>query len=178
MFKKSIVVLLLALLVGCSSKNGSPYNLTEGANLPEVKQYKVGVVNINLVKKYDNEKYPNQKALKELFVSKIKTELTKRAIFSENSKYVLNLDVEYRRIFMGEAFGMKSKFGGSRFKYKSDIKSKELQLGSYESSEFVATHGPFGAFWRAAKMYTGQTGIEEEVEDIEVYVKLVVDQLP
>ncbi len=176
MYKRLLGVVFTSFLIAsCSSsptKPNGPFHPYSSATVvqPYVgkKVYKLGTVDVILSKAVFNPKFPDQDALNQVFIEKLNRQLSESNLVGESQSeaLTLNVNIRYKRIFYGEAFGMNSSFAGSTFSYSSDLLVNGTSVGTFSHPEV-----------RVSKMTLSGTPKDEE-RDIDTYVNKIVDDLP
>jgi hypothetical protein len=175
------------LIVSCSSMPVkpsdpfAPYNSVASAQPYAAKKlYKLGRVNVDLYQVVVNHTFPDQDALSQLFIEKLNRQLVANNLLADGQSeaLTLNLDVRYKRIFAGEAFGMNKGFGGSTFSYSADLLVNGASVATKNSAELRTQFGLVGNLMNLGKMMTQSATTQDEERQIDVYVNEIVSALP
>lgn len=117
--KKSLIIGTMALmtaLTGCATTSKS------ATNQQSVAKMQVAPIKLNFKQKHHNPVFYDESTLQKLLTACIQDELSKAGKLSTDSTsptLVVNLD--YKRTYMGEAFGMKKSIGDVRFGFDYQI---------------------------------------------------------
>lgn len=172
-------------LVACSSnpaKNSpfAPYGLVDDSYqaFSSEKKYKLGTVDFELLQRVENKKFPTQEGLKEIFSSKIVSQLKEQGLYSADG-IALDVDMSYRRVFSGEAFGFSKGFSQSECEYTNTLLIKDNVVARYSPGKLLAIKkGIFGGLMQIGKAVTATGGTKDEEGQIDIYVKGIVSDLP
>lgn len=181
------VVFTSLLIASCSSsptKPNGPFYPYSSATVvqPYVgkKLYKIGTVNVLLNQVVSNPTFPNQDALSQMFTEKLNRQLSVNNLVGDGQSEVLTLDVDvrYKRIFAGEAFGMNKGFGGSTFSYSSNLLVNGTHLATNSMGEVRTQAGLVGNLMNIGKMMAQSASTQDEERQIDAYVNKIIDDLP
>lgn len=185
------IILLLTIfmgLFGCSSAPKQapnpfvPYQLVnpEKATYAGKKIYRLGTVKVTLDQMHVNERFPDAKGLEQIF-SAMLTERLERvgALAAQGDEAIkLDLDIRYKRIFFGEAFGLSKGFASSTFSYNSDLTCGETTCASFRSYEYFANKGLAGNLLKIGKQLTMTGSPDDELSEIAIYADGVMENIP
>ncbi|MGO2340175.1 MAG: hypothetical protein ACTH5M_06225 [Psychrobacter sp.] len=139
-------------LVGCTTTS----SLNTKSNV-SVAKMKVDSINVTLRQKYDNPVFYSQADIEQYLSNCLVTELSKEGKYQANANAGLDIDVDYRRIYSGEAFGMQKSIGSPEIAYSYQVISDNKILQQNEEKELFVNAGLLGNF-----NYVGNTEKEDE----------------
>lgn len=188
MLRIIVIFAAMAGLFGCSSapvkapNPFAPYQLQnpEKATYSAKKTYKIGTINVALDQMRVNEKFPDKKGLEQIFSAMLINKLENAGYLAaaDSPAIELNVDIKYKRVFFGEAFGLSKGFATSTFSYDSDLKCDEQICARYSSAELFANKGVFGNLLKVGKQLSMTGGPEDELSEIAMYVNEIMENLP
>ncbi|PYE38005.1 hypothetical protein [Psychrobacter fozii] len=152
--KKSLLPLLL--IAGLASGCATTSTLSTKDNV-SVAKVKLDSVNVNLNQKYDNPVFYSQADIEQYLSKCLVAELSKEGKYQTNAKASVNINIDYRRIYSGEAFGMQKSIGSPEIAYSYKVISDNKILQQNEEKELFVNAGLLGNF-----NYVGNTEKEDE----------------
>ena len=187
MFKKIVLMSVSLFLVACSSNPTktspfAPYGLVDDSyqEFSSEKKYKLGSVDFELLQRVENEKFPTREGLKEIFSSNIVAQLKEQNLYSDDG-ITLDVDMSYRRVFSGEAFGFSKGFAQSECEYTNELLIEDNVVARHSPGKLLAIkQGWFGfaGLLQIGKTITATGGTKDEEGQIDIYVKRIVSDLP
>lgn len=188
MFRFAFAFIVLVGLAGCSSapvkspNPFEPYTLKspEQAAYSGKKIYRLGSVKVKLDQSKVNEKFPDEEGLQQIFTAMLTEKLERGGYLAPTGQegIELNFDINYKRTYMGEAFGFSKGFAGSTFSYNSDLKCGEQVCASYTSPTLIVNGGLFGNLAKIGKQLSLTGSPEDELSEIAVYVNEMAANIP
>lgn len=182
------LALMGVLLAGCASspKTPNPYApyraLEAAATAAPVarKAYRIGKVDVKLQQAVVNPAFPDEAGLEEVFTALLQKGLESRGLLAAPDDQALEIDVDinYQRVFMGEAFGFAKGWASSEFDYASRLNRDGMPLADYRSQRYVVNKGLAGNLLKIGKQLTATAGPADEQAELAVYAATMVEQLP
>ena len=139
-------------MVGCATTSK-----LSTANNVSVAKLDVGTIKVNLTQKYNNPTFYSQAEIEQYLNQCMTSALTKQGKYQPNAPAHLNLTVDYKRVYAGEAFGMKKSIGNPWVGYRYQIVSNQQVLQQQQKENLIATAG-----FLDSMNYTGKTDKEDE----------------
>lgn len=143
MLKRPFVytIFIATLMTGCATIS-QPTTLAPNPNVA-ITQISINPVKVNLKQKYNNTTFYNQTELETYLTACLSKELqAKGKIVSTNPNTpTLNLSVDYKRIYSGEAFGMSKTVGGAELGYYYQITQNGNLLQQKAKKDLNANEG-------------------------------------
>lgn len=189
MLKKLAVWMFMLALAGCAASPASktpnpfaPYALKDPAasSFSERKAYRLGTVNVTLDQMKVNPAFPDQAALKEVFAALLASHLAEKGLLAAAGENALELsvDIQYKRVFMGEAIGLSKGFAGSLFSYASEVRQGGNTVATYQSERMATNGGIVGNLLKIGKQLTMTGSPEDEKMELEAYARAIASNLP
>lgn len=137
--KKSLIIGMMALttaLVGCATTSKS------ATSQQSVAKMQVAPVKLTLRQKYQNHIFYDEKTLASRMTECVKDELSKKnKLSTDGNSPTLNLTVDYKRTYSGEAFGLDNTIGDVRFGYDYTITQNGQVLQQNSEQDRIAHQG-------------------------------------
>lgn len=188
MFRIFLVVMVVLGLAGCSSAPTKapnpfvPYSLQDPAksSFTGKKLYKLGTVKVALDQMRVNERFPDSQGLEQIFAAMLTDKLESAGYLAaaDQDGIGLDVDIKYKRIYFGEAFGLSKGFASSTFSYTSDLTCERNICASYHSPEYVANKGLAGNLLKIGKQLSMTGSPEDELSEIAIYVNEIMENIP
>lgn len=189
MHKPLALGFLFLALSGCAASPApkaanpfAPYTLQSpsAASFSERKAYRLGTVNVTLDQMQVNPAFPDQAALKEVFAALLASHLAEKGLLAtaDENALELNVDIQYKRVFMGEALGLSKGFAGSLFSYASEVRQGGNALATYQSDRMATNGGIVGNLLKIGKQLTMTGSPEDEKMELEAYARAIASNLP
>lgn len=187
-----IVLLFLFALVstGCASSPKipnpyAPYRALEATtavtSAPAGKKaYRIGTVKVKLQQAVVNAAFPDETALTEVFTALLQKGMESQGLLADAGQDALEVDfdINYQRVFMGEAFGFSKGWGSSEFDYVSRLNRNGAPLADFRSQRYVVNKGLVGNVLKIGKQLTASAGPADEQAELAVYATAMVERLP
>ena len=142
------------------------------ANNISVAKLDIGAIKVNLTQKYDNPTFYSQAEIEQYLNQCMTSALTKQGKYQLNAPAHLNLTVDYKRVYAGEAFGMKKSIGNPWVGYHYQIVSNQQVLQQQQKEDLIATAGLLDAM-----NYTGKTNKEDENKYLDAICQHVANEI-
>lgn len=162
--------------------NYKPYKTEKNAQIISAKRYVVEPIQLNFRSRVNPTEFLTQEKILELYTEKLNTALKNQDLLADQSTEQpihLRLVIDQRRIFAGEAFGAKltGKYAHTEFQYHATLLSQGNTVATFQSEKYLGMgkHGNFGKIFRDL---SGQGKPEHELEEIDAFSKLIIEQLP
>ena len=152
MQKLVAIVLITGLAAGCATTSSMSTK-----NNVSVAKVNLNSVSVNLKQKYDNPVFYSQADIEQYLNKCLITELSKKGKYQANSSANLNVNVDYKRVYSGEAFGMKSSVGSPQLNYNYQVTDNNTILQQNSENDLIVNSGLIGNF-----NYTGNTEKKDE----------------
>jgi hypothetical protein len=189
MLRKITLALLALVLAGCASapaaKSANPFApfALQDSSMSQFngrKAYRLGQVNVSLDQAKPNDKFPDSAALTTLFSNQVAEELQKNGLLAAAGEDAIevNVDIRYKRVFMGEAVGLNKGFGGSRFTYSSSLVQGGKVFANYQSEEMTVSSGVVGNLLAIGKQLTMTGSAADELTHIATYSRAIAGTVP
>lgn len=187
--KKLCLIGVTVVLASCASTPANiasfqPYRLIDkNIQVGTPKSYSLGQSVVHLSERYTNPDYPNEGTLNTLFNTKLHEKLSTQGVSSEHG-YQLDLDIQYKRIYAGEAFGAHSHFGSSSCRYESKIIQNHQLIAQYDADPIADNNinnnqrNLFANLGKLGTMMTNSGSSKDEENDIDRCVDAIVRDLP
>lgn len=186
-----IVLLLLFALVttGCASspKAPNPYApyraleaTTATASAPVGKKaYRIGTVKVKLNQAVVNAAFPDEAALTEVFTALLQKGMESQGLLAADGEALdVDFEINYRRVYMGEAFGFSKGWASSEFDYVSRLNRSGAPLADFRSERYMVSKGLVGNLLKIGKQLTASAGPADEQAELAVYATGMVERLP
>lgn len=136
-----VSVLVSSLVVGCASTGNT--TMTTPNPTVAVSQIAVNPVKVNLKQKFDNANFYNQAELESYLTTCLTKDLQAKGktISTDSNAPHLNLTVDYKRVYSGEAFGMSKAIGGAELGYQYQIAQNGKVLQQKTKTKLNANEG-------------------------------------
>lgn len=125
--KKSFIIGTMALmtaLTGCAATSKS------ATNQQSVAKMQVAPIKLSFKQKHHNPVFYDESTLQKMLTACIQDELSKAGKLSTDSTSpTLAVNLNYKRSYLGEAFGMKNSIGDVRFGFDYQITQNGQVLG-------------------------------------------------
>lgn len=163
-----------------------PYKSTETVENIQPRLYKIDNLKVNLTSRMDRPEYLNQESMTTLYKEKIESKLKEKNMLADENTAVpinLNLEINHKRVFMGEGFSRIGKevlvgnYGAGEFQYNATLTAQNIELANYKSEKYVGI-GNQGSFGKMFRDLAGKGKPEHEIMDIDAFSNRIVDQLP
>ena len=157
--KKSLLPLLLivGLASGCATTS-----TPSTKNNVSVAGVKLDSVSVNLNQKYDNPLFYSEADIEQYLNKCLTTELSKKGKYQKDSNANLNVNVDYKRVYTGEAFGMKKSVSRPTIAYSYKIVQDRKILQQKAEKDLVINAGLLGNVKTVMTMDIGNTKKEAE----------------
>lgn len=174
---KSLVmsVLISILIANCATAGNS---VIANPNMA-VSQIVVNPVKVNLKQKYDNPNFYTQDEMSSYLTQCLAKQLQfkgKQVVSSVNAPQ-LNVTADYKRVYSGEAFGMRKSVSRPTLGYKLQViqNSKLLQQKSVDNLTYK--NGLLGNMKTAMTADLGNTQKSAENEYLDTFCKTIVNEV-
>lgn len=163
-----------------------PYKSTEVVENIQPRLYKVNNLTVNLTSRMARPEYLTQETMTNLYKEQIERNLKVKNMLADESTVNpigINLDINQKRIFMGEGFSKVGKealvgnYGTSEIQYNSTITANSIELASYKSGKYVSV-GNSGSFAKVFRDLAGKGKPEHEIIDVKNFAERIVSELP
>lgn len=163
-----------------------PYKSTEVVDNIQPRLYKINNLNVNLLSRMARPEYLNQDNMTTLYKETIEKNLKAKNMFADENilnPININLDINHKRIFMGEGFSkvgnetLVGNYSTSEIQYNSSITANNKELASYKSGKYVSI-GNHGAFAKMFRDLAGKGKPEHEIIDVENFAERITNELP
>ena len=134
----------------------------------------------------DRPEYLNQESMTTLYKEKIESKLKEKNMLADENTAIpinINLEINQKRVFMGEGFSWVGKealvgnYSTSEIQYNATITANDIELANYKSDNYVSI-GNHGTYAKLFRNIVGKGEPEHEIMDVESFAKRIVDQLP
>lgn len=165
MIRKKYLFTFMALMsISCSGINKNIKYTNENT------QYRLKQVYVGLIAKCPNDKFPNQEQLTKIFTKRIKDDFCSKMNCTDDenlTENVVDLDIEimYKRVFVGEFFGCTGGYGNSTVTFKNKALMDNNIIAEYNSDgEMVHDRGVAGNLSLISRQLTltGDAKVEEK----------------
>lgn len=182
-----LLALLGALICGCASSPKvpnpfAPYRALEAAATAPAarKAYRIGTVKVNLQQAVVNNAFPDETGLQEVFTALLQKDMERLGLLAAPGEDALDVDfdINYQRVFVGEAFGFSKGWGSSEFDYSSRLQRNGVALADYRSQRYMVSKGLAGNLLKIGKHLTASAGPADEQSELAVYAAGMVERLP
>ena len=173
-----IAVLMLVLLVGCSSKYNyhvEPTPLKEG-----ITKYSIDRVTVNLSFGHGNlndGRFENQEQLTESFRKAILKNLKEKNLLAETKEKadaLIQVNVDYKRVFN---WGGKA-LSKPKVSYDVNVYNKEsVNLADFGLEPFTTSYGTFGDMAVGIQIAAFKWGKQGELKDVNTVSKIITTDL-
>jgi hypothetical protein len=170
---KNILLIMSVLILSCASSVPSNKFSIVGET------FFVKEVVVNLSQKCSQHGFRDAEELEEKFKSDIEGLLSEQGLLAvgEEQAIGLTLAINYKREFLGEAFGACKSYGVSRFSYSSNFLRDNTVVANYSQREVIPNHGTFGNIATIAKQLSNTGGEALEEKNLSIFSNLVVKNL-
>lgn len=184
-FSVGACVLLLSACASAPSNKIGYYQLSNDVvnvdGLP--KKYKLENFELTLNQKANNPDYPDEQALKAMFVEKLNQELVSQNKLAQSNGMAVDISMQYQRIFEGEAFGYSKIYATNRCAYTATLSFNGKQVASFNDDATRASlideqKSLLQNLKKVAEMTTLSGDQESEERDINTCAQRIVERLP
>ena len=172
--KKSLLPLLL--IAGLASGCATTSTLSTKDNV-SVAKVKLDSVNVNLNQKYDNPVFYSQGDIEHYLSKCLVTELSKEGKYQANAKASVNINIDYKRVYTGEAFGMQKSISRPRIAYNYKILQDRKVLQQKEEKDLSINAGLLENLKTVATMDVGNTEKEAENSYLDALCRHIAEQV-
>ncbi|MPW40755.1 hypothetical protein A6M14_05465 [Acinetobacter sp. Ac_877] len=163
-----------------------PYKSTETVENIQPRLYKINDLKVNLTSRMERPEYLNQESMTTLYKEQIESKLQEKNMLADENTAVpinLNLEINQKRVFMGEGFSRVGKealvgnYSTSEIQYNSTITANNIELASYKSDKYVSI-GNHGSYAKLFRDLTGKGKPEHEIIDVQNFAERIVNSIP
>ena len=172
--KKSLLPLLL--IAGLASGCATTSTLSTKDNV-SVAKVKLDSVNVNLNQKYDNPVFYSQADIEQYLSKCLVTELSKEGKYQANAKASVNVNIDYKRVYTGEAFGMQKSVSRPSIAYNYKILQDSEVLQQKEEKDLSISAGLLENLKTVATMDVGNTEKEAENSYLDALCRHIAEQV-
>lgn len=176
-------IMSIIFLGGCGSSHGPfNYNINPTPIVKGETKYVVKNVSVKLEQKYQVSGYPSEKELGVLFKEKLEAKLkSKNLLATENQDNNIPMDIDlqisYKRVFMGEAFGKTKAVARMIISFDLNIKNGDQLVASYSRNNITTNYGLIGNLGTIFKQISCSTKPKDEEKDINTFVNSFADEI-
>jgi hypothetical protein len=189
MLKIYFMISAVLLLSACASAPVTPISpfvatLKETPNeaLLGKKMYRVASVELNFQEVVSNPAFYSRKDLDKKFAEQLEEKLKERNIFATASDQAVLLSAvfNYKRSYMGEAFGMSKQLGGGNCRVSATMEMPERKItATYTGQEKIISHSLVSGFAKMAGSFSSAAANPaEEDETVALCVNELTSILP
>ncbi len=171
--KKLLATLLFTALVsGCATSSS-----ISTKNNVSVAKMQISSVKVNLKQKYVNPTFYSQTDIEQYLNKCLMVELSKTGKYQVNSNNNLNVNVDYKRVYVGEAFGMKTAVSAPKIDYSYQISNGNQVLQQKQENDLTVTSGLLGNLKTIATMDLNNTEKSSENSYLDALCKHITDEV-
>lgn len=167
--RKSILSILVTMVLASGCATTSSVSTKSNVSVADMK---LDIVNVSLKQKYDNPIFYSQSEIEKYLNACLISELNKKGKYNANSNASLTVNVDYKRVYSGEAFGMKSSVGSPKLAYTYQVANGSKILQQNNERELFVNAGLLGNF-----NYTGNTTKQDENMHIDALCRHIAEKI-
>lgn len=172
MFRIMLLASLAIFMMSCGGGAAQTYNLSDDAKIF------LTSVDVKLHSGCELSDYPGEKEVGELFHSHITEALHNKEMLGDGgAEYTLSLSVDYKRIFMGQAFGQCKNYGNGMVDYRGDLFRNGVLVAGRAGANLFLDRGLFGNLKAIGGQLTGTLDQEAEIAEIRGISAAIVKDL-
>ncbi len=166
--KKTRFTLATALVLSCTTA------------LAEDTQFFIDATKVTLTQKFNNPVFYTQAQLEQRIDSCVKDKLTAKKLLAAQptpETVHVNIDINYQRVYNGEAFGSSSSVGSPVMGYKITGIQNGQNKFTYADANLRMSYGLFGNIMKSVTMGLEQTKAEDENQYVEALCKEAFEKI-
>ena len=179
---KFLPILVCFLLASCSG-NLFTYNVYPTPIVKNKTKYFINYVQADLYQKFTVSNYLTQTELEDLLKKEIQLALGDNNLMAqsldEKNTVLVNINLDYKRKYVGEAFIESKSYANSSFNYQIEVfkDNKLLATSKNNQKKFIPTHGIADDALKSFKIISMKGGPEDEIEDVKQIAKFFAKSL-
>jgi hypothetical protein len=163
-----------------------PYKSTETVENIQPRLYKINDLKVNLTSRMERPEYLNQESMTTLYKEQIESQLKEKNMLADENTAIpinINLEINQKRVFMGEGFSWVGKealvgnYSTSEIQYNSTITANDIELANYKSDKYISI-GNHGTYAKLFRDLAGKGKPEHEIIDVKNFAERIVNSLP
>lgn len=166
------IIVSTATMMGCTTTKS-----LSTANNVSVAKMKLAPVTVTLKQKYDNPTFYSQADLQQRLTQCLTNELSKRGKYQSDANPTLSVNIDYQRIYTGEAFGMKNAVARPKMGYSYQIISADKMLQQKQEMDLVFNAGLLGNVKSAMTLDLNNTDKGAENEYLDALCRHIATQI-
>lgn len=166
------IIVSAATMMGCTTTK--PLST---ANNVGVAKMKLAPVTVTLNQKYNNPTFYSQADLQQHLTQCLTSELSKRGKYQSDANPTLSVNIDYQRIYTGEAFGMKNAVARPKMGYTYQIISADKVLQQKQEMDLVFNAGLLGNVKSAMTLDLNNTDKGAENEYLDALCRHIATQI-
>jgi len=166
----------ILLINGCSSVPKKPREINEDT------KFVLNPIKTELTSKCKDDDFPNAAKINSIFDEQIREKFCKEhkcvdSVGKDLNVAVIDLDIFYTRIFMGEGIVCTGGYANSTIGYTNKVSKNNVLIGSNSRSELVINQGLFGNLMQIGKQLTLTGDAENEAKIINKFTNAMAKEI-